>query len=143
MPLLNLPLRLGTRLDTVPADIPYMAVPEGAAADPRIGAARGLRVGIVWAGSPTRVDNHKRSADPALFEPLFGLAGATFFSLQVGDARHALESYLTRDTVIDLADGLADFADTAAQVAALDLVITVDTAVLHLTGAMGRARSGG
>ena len=139
VPLLNLPLRLDTRLDTVPADIPYVSVPEGAVADPRIAAAEGLRVGIVWAGSPTRIDNAKRSADPALFEPLFDLAGATFFSLQVGDARQALEPYLpARDNVIDLADGLSDFADTAAQVAALDLVITVDTAALHLAGALGK-----
>ncbi len=138
VPLLNLPHRLDTRLDTVPADIPYISVPEGAAADPRIAAAKGLRVGIVWAGSPTRMDNARRSADPALFEPLFGLAGVTFFSLQVGDAGRAIKPYLDGDTVIDLAGGLSDFADTAAQVAALDLVITVDTALLHLTGALGK-----
>jgi len=107
-------------------------------ADPVIGESRGLKVGFVWAGSPTRVDNDKRSAELALFEPLFDLAGASYFALQVGAARSALDAYLERDNVHDLADSFGDFADTAASVQALDLVISVDTSVLHLAAAMGK-----
>lgn len=138
IPLLSLPNVLGTRLETVPTSRSYLSVPEGAAKDRLIGETPGLKVGFVWAGSPTRVDDDKRSADPALFEPLFDMDGAAFFSLQVGDARSALEPYLDRDNVHDPAQGFKDFAHTAAAVQALDLVISVDTSVLHLAGALGK-----
>ncbi len=135
--LMSLPRAFKTTLETVPATLPYLAPPADAQADPRIGQAEGLKIGFVWAGSPTRRDNAKRSAPLRMFAPLIEVPGTTFFSLQVGKFRPELEGLDKRLGVVDLADGLKDFADTAAAVKALDLVISVDTAVLHLAAAVG------
>jgi hypothetical protein len=97
-----------------------------------------LKIGFVWAGSPTRRDNAKRSAPLTTFEPLFKVPGTRFFSLQVGKFRPELEGLDPKFGVVDLGQGLNDFGDTAAAVNALDLVISVDTAVLHLAGALGK-----
>jgi len=96
----------------------------------RIGPRCGLRVGLVWAGSPRHCHDYRRSLDPEHFEPLLGLPGIEFYRLQMGAA--------AIDGLIDFTPALTDFAETAALVAELDLVITVDTAVAHLAGAMGR-----
>jgi len=138
IPLMSLPRAFKTTLATVPAEIPYLAPPADAKPDPRIVEAEGLKVGFAWAGSPTRRDNAKRSAPIALFEPLFKVPGTRFFSLQVGAFRPELDHLDGGLGIVDLADGLKDFADTAVAVAALDLVISVDTAVLHLAGALGK-----
>ncbi|MFQ5765360.1 MAG: tetratricopeptide repeat protein, partial [Rhodospirillales bacterium] len=138
VPLMTLPRVFGTTVETVPADVPYLAPPEGAEPDPRIKEAKGLKVGFAWAGSPTRRDNIKRSARLADFEPLFRVEGVTFFSLQVGPFQPELEDLDEGLGVIDLAGGLEDFGDTAAAVQALDLVISVDTAVLHVAGALAK-----
>lgn len=138
VPLMTLPRVFGTTLKTVPADVPYLAVPDGARPDPRIEEATGLKVGFAWAGSPTRRDNIKRSAPLADFAPLFRVPGATFFSLQVGPFRPELDDLDEGLGVIDLAGGLEDFGDTAAQVQAMDLVISVDTALLHVAGALAK-----
>lgn len=137
-PLMSLPHVMGDSVPRVPAAVPYLAVPEGVSADPRIAEAEGLKVGLVWAGSPTRVDNHKRSCPVAELAPLLDVGGVTFFSLQVGEFRGELDELGDGHGVIDVVDGLGDFADTAAAVAALDLVISVDTSVLHLAGALGK-----
>ena len=137
-PLMSLPRIFGTTVETVPADIPYLAVPAGAAADPRVAEGDGVAVGFAWAGSPTRQGDHKRSVEPGRFQPLFSVPGARFFSLQVGGAGPGFEALPAAGNVIDLGPGFGDFADTAAAVAALDLVIAVDTAVVHLAGALGR-----
>ncbi len=139
IPLMSLPRVLGLTLDNVPAEIPYLSAPEGIAVDSRIAEAGGLRVGLAWAGSPTRVDNSKRSCDLAQYADLFNVPGVDFFSLQVGDAREQLESVsAAAKRVIDLGRDFTDFADTAAAIQALDLVISVDTSVLHLAGALGK-----
>lgn len=90
----------------------------------------------MWAGSPTRPDNTKRSCEPGHFAPLLKIPGTSFFSLQVGEFADGFRELEGR--AVDLAPGLGDFADTAAAVQALDLVISVDTAVLHLAGALAR-----
>ena len=137
--LMSQPHLLGVTLDDLPARVPYVRVPADAAPAPAIAeAGTALKVGFVWAGSATRQEADVRACDVALFEPLMRLPGTRFFSLQVGpDAAHlaALPDDLQ---VVDLSPGLGDFADTAAAVAALDLVLSVDTAVLHLAGALGR-----
>jgi tetratricopeptide (TPR) repeat protein len=142
IPLMSLPRAFKTTLETVPAALPYLKVPEGAAPDPRIAGAEGdkavLKVGFCWAGSPTRRDNHKRSAPLALFAPLLRTPGTRFFSLQVGKFQPELAGLDPALGVVDLSPGLSDFGDTAAAVAGLDLVISVDTAVLHLAAALGR-----
>jgi Flp pilus assembly protein TadD len=141
-PLLSLPFVLGTTLETVPADIPYLA------ADPaeaerwrqRLAGLGGLKVGLVWAGEPktgypelAAVDRRRSMALSAL-APLFEVPGVSFVSLQKGAAgAQAADAPLS-----DFTAELEDFAATAALVDGLDLVITVDTSVAHLAGAMGR-----
>ncbi len=137
VPLMSLPRVFGTTLESVPADIPYLGVPAGRTADPRIAVAAGLKVGFVWAGSRTRQDNSMRSCTPRDFATLFTVPDTTFFSLQVDDKDDALAPFLG-PTVVDLGKGFADFADTAAAIRELDLVVTVDTAVAHLAGALGK-----
>ncbi len=138
LPMMSLPRAFGTTLKTVPAEIPYLTVPDGAEADSRIAEADGIRVGIVWAGSATLKKDVERSLDPKLFRMLAGVEGVTLFSLQVGGPTQGFEALADLGNAVDLAPGITDFADTAAAVAALDLVVSVDTAVAHLAGALGK-----
>jgi len=113
--------------------VPYLSVPAGASAAwvERIVSASGLRVGVVWAGTAVG------AIDLRLLEPLWDLAGVSWFSLQAGD-RSADISLLDRVHIADLSSLLTDFAETAAAVRELDLVISVDTSVAHLAGALAR-----
>ena len=133
-PLLSLPLAFGTTLDTIPKALPYIAAPAPAAL-PSAGAAA-LRVGLVWAGRPEHNRDRIRSVPLAALAPLAGLSGAAFYSLQKGAA--AQQAATAPFPLVDLAPHLDDFVDTAAAIAALDLVVTVDTAVAHLAGALGK-----
>ena len=132
--LMSLPHVMGTLLDTIPATIPYLSVPEGAADFSDLTGA-GVRLGVVWNGSATRRDNSQRSLRP---HDLAGLSGCTLFSLQKGDAAAQASDLFDHGRMVDLGPRLGDFADTAAAISALDLVITVDTAVAHLAGALGK-----
>jgi tetratricopeptide (TPR) repeat protein len=147
-PLMSLPLIMGTTPETIPGD-PYLR------ADPalvgnwreRLAAALpagGLRVGLVWAGNPrkgqsfdTRGPDARRSMPLATLAALFDVPGTQFISLQKGEGAEQLRA--ARDLPVYDADPLIEsFADTAALVANLDLVICVDTSVCHLVGGMGR-----
>ncbi|WP_374346922.1 tetratricopeptide repeat protein [Chitinimonas sp.] len=135
--LLSLPHWLRSALDRLPADIPYLHCP--AEAQQRwAGAlpAPGLRVGLVWRGNPHHLNDAERSL-PSLSElaPLWDVPGLSFFSLQTGEQA---DVELAGQPMIKLGHQLHDFADTAAVLAQLDLLISVDTAVAHLAGAMGR-----
>ncbi|MFY8095042.1 MAG: tetratricopeptide repeat protein [Niveispirillum sp.] len=144
-PLLGLPLRLGTdNLSSIPADIPYLHVP----ADRReywrrrVGTLPGLRVGLVWAGDARADDaraaatDQRRSLALTQLDALGGLPGIHLVSLQKGPkASQQAQSSLS---IADWTDELTDFADTAALVSELDLVIGVDTAVIHLSAALGK-----
>jgi tetratricopeptide (TPR) repeat protein len=154
-PMLSLPAALGTTLDSVPAPrsppFAYLrADPDAAAAmaarlaamgeaRTRAGLPAGPRVGVVWAGDPgagvpaKAAIDQRRSVAPDRLAPLFDVAGVWFFSLRKGGPAAPAAFGLT-----DLMDEMGDFADTAALVANLDLVIAVDTAVAHLAAAMGR-----
>ena len=138
-PLMSLPLAFGTTLDTIPARVPYLTIPQEADI-PRghLGEDDELRVGIVWAGSPAHLRDRFRSIPLELLKPLFELAGAQFFSLQLGPAAEELKVAGVPAGVIDLAPKIEDMGDTAALIARLDLVIAVDTAVAHLAGALGK-----
>ena len=146
-PLLSLPLAFGTTLETVPAQIPYLGAPEAKARAwrDRLGAREKMRIGLVWAGNPrkelpgsNRIDRLRSMAFERL-EPLLGIAGCEFYSLQKGDDAVAqLRESPLRHRVIDWTDDLHDFSDTAALVDNLDLVIAVDTSVAHLAGALGK-----
>lgn len=124
-PLLSLPGLFGTTWGSVPPPLPY-AVRRAAQATGQ------LRVGLAWAGGSGFVDDRKRSMAAAALGALGGIAGVRFFGLQMGAG--AMPPGLAAQ---DLMHGVQDFADTAEQVAGLDLVIAVDTAVAHLAATMG------
>lgn len=137
-PLLSLPRVLGTTLETIPREAPYLrADPQRAAAwRQRVGQLDGLRVGLVWAGNQTMSGDRRRSISLDRFSELADLPGVSFVSLQKGPA--ASQSPPPGVSLHDWTDDLHDFGETAALIEALDLVIGVDTAVVHLAGALGR-----
>lgn len=120
--------------------VPYLTVPEAAGrkADAALGTSTGLRVGLVWAGNPMHVRDRFRSIPLSQFNPLLGVEtqGVRFYSLQLGRAKADLQ--MPEPRLIDLSDAIEDMADTAALIERLDLVIGVDTAVVHLAGALGK-----
>lgn len=132
IPLMSLPLAFDTRLDTIPDVAPYLPVPPPATL-PNGGRCN---VGLVWAGNPSHSRDRDRSRPLTEFAPLASIPGVAFYSLQVGPA--AAEMPPPGLTVTPLLPVNPDFLDTAAAIAALDLVITVDTAPAHLAGALGR-----
>ncbi|WP_161958055.1 tetratricopeptide repeat protein [Azospirillum palustre] len=141
--LMSLPHLLGTTLATVPAEVPYLAAEPALVAiwRDRLGPARvGLRVGLVWAGNADLPNDAKRSPGLKPLLPLLDLPGIAFVSLQKGGGRADLEQLGGRLPAgfHDVGDRLDDLADTAAVMAQLDLVISVDSAVAHLAGALGR-----
>lgn len=141
MSLMDLPHVFGTTLGSIPAGIPYLrADPAGVETWRRaFRDVAALKVGIVWAGSPIHKADRYRSLAAEAVLPRLVMPGVQLYSLQkeprAADA--PVIAGLGAD-VIDLAPALGDFADTAAAVAALDLVISVDTSAVHLAGAMGR-----
>lgn len=138
-PLMSLPRAFGTVPETIPARSAYLGADPALVERwaPRFAGAAGPRIGLVWAGNPRHANDHNRSLPPGRLAPLFAARGARFFSLQTGDARADL-ARLPADGVVDLIDGVTDFADTAAILMHLDLLIAVDTAIVHLAGALGR-----
>jgi tetratricopeptide (TPR) repeat protein len=139
-PLMSLPLAIGTALDTVPADIPYIGAPGERVARwrARLGELRSPRVGIVWAGSAVHKNNHNRSITFDRFRSLLSVPDIAFVSLQ-NELSPADAAALGRHAnVIPLGGELRDFADTAAVVSLLDIVVSADTATVHLAGALGR-----
>jgi tetratricopeptide (TPR) repeat protein len=135
-PLLSLPRILGTAVDTIPAQVPYLRAPAGpAAADGDDGRRR---VGVAWAGNPANVNDRNRSLDPGLFAPVAEVPGWRLVILQVGPGREAIPLHPFLADALDLGERLPDFAATARAVARLDLVIAADTALAHLAGAMAR-----
>ncbi|WP_109106136.1 tetratricopeptide repeat protein [Azospirillum sp. TSO35-2] len=140
VPLLSLPHLLGTDRGSVPGGIPYLhPAPEDAAAwRARLSGAAGLKVGLVWAGNPAFDGDHRRSPRFAAVAPLLDLPGVHMVCLQVGDGRRDLVGRGLAGNATDLGAEIHDFADTAAIMAGLDLVITSCTAPAHLAGALGR-----
>jgi Tfp pilus assembly protein PilF len=140
IPLMSLPHVLGTTIETIPSRVPY-SQPARRSFDlgPPLVRAPRLKVGLVWAGSPTHSNDRHRSCVLANLAPLFVVPDVAFYSLQVGPQAGELRSRGKWEGVVsDLGDQLVDFADTAAALDQLDLTISVDTSVLHLAGALGR-----
>jgi tetratricopeptide (TPR) repeat protein len=137
-PLLSLPLAFGTTIETIPAQVPYLAVPDEALqkASTFSWPATGLRVGLAWSGNPKHRKNRMRSIPLALLDPLFKLEGVHFYSLQMGPAAGELKT--ARAAITDLSPFTGDMADTAAQIAHLDLIISIDTSIAHLAGSLGK-----
>jgi hypothetical protein len=138
-PLLSLPLAFKTRLETIPADVPYLfADPQRATRwRRRLGDAPSPRTGLVWAGSMTHKNDRNRSLP--LLRLLEALpAGIRCYSLQKELRDGDRELLRQRPEIVHLGDDLADLTDTAALLSELDLVISADTSVVHLAGAMGK-----
>lgn len=138
--LLSLPGLLGISLENLPANVPYLRVDKERVLRfaPRIAAAQGLKVGVVWAGNPNVKNDQWRSPRLAPLVNLFNVPGVTFFALQKGAGREDLDKLGPFPSLIDLGDDLHDFGDTAAVMNQMDLIITTDTSVVHLAGALGR-----
>ena len=139
-PLLSLPRAFKTRLDTILAEVPYLAAPMSRVAvwRGRLAQLTGLRIGLVWAGNPQHINDQRRSVGLHRLLPLLAERGASLISLQKdlqpGDAQ-LLDAY---PRLIHMGDDLATYDDTAAAISLLDLVISVDTSVAHLAGALGK-----
>jgi tetratricopeptide (TPR) repeat protein len=144
-PLLSLPFRFDTSLQHVPANIPYLYIPPERRESwrARVAALPGPKVGLVWAGDSRATDpraaatDRRRSVAPGQFAPLLDIGGVSFVSLQKRARVAAGSAGPVLPGLVDWTDELIDFADTAALVANLDLVIGVDTAVIHLAGGLG------
>lgn len=121
-------------------EFPYLvASPEKVAAwAERLGGLGGVRIGLVWAGNADHRNDHNRSAALADFASLAALPGVEWISLQKGPASAEISGSLSGLPVLDLAPEIEDFADTAAIIENLDLLVAVDTSVIHLAGAMAR-----
>jgi tetratricopeptide (TPR) repeat protein len=138
LPLLSMPRLFNTTLETIPNDVPYLhAYENDIASFKNIFKSKKakINVGMCWTGSPTHKNTQNRSCQVTDFLPLLELNDFRFYSLQKTLDAAALPSDLP---LIDLSSQLTDFAMTAAAIANLDLVITVDTSVAHLAGAMGK-----
>lgn len=138
-PFLTLPRIFGTTLESIPA-CPYLSVTLERLAkwQQRTSIYSGPKVGIVWAGSTVHRNDSYRSLPLTFLSSFAELADSQFFSLQMGDANRQLELSPLAERVVDLTELIHNFADTAALIAQLDLVITIDTAVAHLAGTLGK-----
>jgi tetratricopeptide (TPR) repeat protein len=141
LPLMSLPRVFRTDLDSIPAQVPYLAVDPAAVAQwrQRLGNGAALKVGVAWSGNPNHKNDRHRSIAAAVLLTELLMPGVQLYSVQKS-ARPADRSSLISlsHIVTDLAPRFGDLGDTAAALMALDLVITVDTSVAHLAGALGR-----
>lgn len=139
IPLLSLPGLFATTPATIPAKIPYLY------ADPRKTQywrtqlpGRGLKAGVIWAGSPGNNDDRNRSCNLSHFFPLARITALKLYGLQKGAAAAQADDLPKSISFANVGQALDDFSDTAAVIENLDLIISVDTAVVHLAGAMGK-----
>ncbi|MEC5033299.1 MAG: tetratricopeptide repeat protein, partial [Oscillatoria sp. PMC 1051.18] len=132
--MMSLPHIFGTTLTTIPNEVPYLQAKFGK--NKLISANNQFKVGIVWAGNPENWSDRWRSSSLKHFLGLLSIPEIEFYSLQKGKAAAELTQYDVK--IQDLSQQINDFADTAAIISQLDLVITVDTAVAHLAGALGK-----
>ena len=137
--LMDLPKIFATTLETIPAEVPYIhACPTKAEYWRKKLASADFKVGIVWAGSPTHGNDRYRSCTLKYFAPLTKIDGVRLYGLQKGEAAAQAEEMADEMAITNLGTEFEDFTDTAAAIENLDLVISVDTSVLHLAGAMGK-----
>ncbi len=140
-PLMSVPALLGTTLETIPWSGPYLAPLPVRVINWRRAfrkRRRHLNVGLCWAGRPESSDDRNRSTTLAQLAPLAAVPEVAFFSLQLGEAAAQAAQPPAGMQMHDLSSKQADFADSAALIGFMDLVITVDTSVAHCAGAMGR-----
>ncbi|CBS91657.1 conserved protein of unknown function (plasmid) [Azospirillum lipoferum 4B] len=139
LPMLSLGEVFGTQMDTIPHRVPYLTAEPDLAArwGERLKGLAGLKVGIVWAGSPTHGNDKNRSIGLAPFARLAAIPGVSLVSIQKGPTEGQAANPPGGFPLLNLSPGIANFADTAAIMAGLDLVVCVDTSVAHLAGALG------
>jgi tetratricopeptide (TPR) repeat protein len=138
-PLSRLPLAFGTKLDTIPTETPYLPAPTTDRVQEwqaRLGPHTKPRVGLVWSGRSTHLNDHNRSIPLHSMSRILDV-DAAFVSLQKEVRPDDRATLLERSEIVDLTADLTDFAETAALISCLDLVISVDTSVAHLAGALG------
>jgi Flp pilus assembly protein TadD len=137
-PIGSLPLVLGITLENLPARVPYLWPDEERIPQwrQRMAEKPGRKIGLAWAGRPGHPNDLQRSFGLSALAPLGEVSGVTYFSLQKGEA--AAQTASAPFEVTDWTDEIKDFADTAGMIANLDLVISADTVVAHLAGAMGK-----
>ncbi len=140
VPLVSLPKLFATTLQSIPAEVPYLSPPAAAVGKwaKRIGRSARARVGLAWQGDPRYPNDRRRSPGLEPFLPFFKVPGIDFYSVQRGPGMEAPGQHCLGGTLKDLGPELGNFADTAAAFANLDLLITSDTAVPHLAGALGK-----
>ena len=131
-PLMSLPHIFKTELDTIPSKVPYITVEKKCSNN---NLSQRLKVGIVWAGNPDHARDRRRSIPLKAFEPILSNPNIDFYSLQMGFAAEQISNIETN--LINISDEFNDFYDTACTLSDLDLVITVDTSMAHLAGALG------
>jgi Tfp pilus assembly protein PilF len=138
-PLMSLPRILATSLSSVPAEVPYVTADRALVEQWRgeLEPGGGFRIGIVWQGNPRYRRDHQRSFRLAQLEPLARVAGVRLLSLQKGAGTDQIAQLGERFAVSDLGSQFTDFMDTAAVMRNLDLVITSDSSIAHLAGALG------
>ncbi|MGS0895327.1 tetratricopeptide repeat protein [Burkholderia stagnalis] len=142
--MMSLPRHFGTTIDTIPATVPYLHPPAPLVASWRDSVpASGFKVGLVWAGDPrpgqanAHATDRRRSLAASAYLPLLKVPGVRFVSLQKGETtRRQIDTIASPLRPVDPMERVRDFADTAAIIAHLDLVITVDTSVAHVAGAL-------
>ncbi len=141
-PLMSLPRAFGTTLESIPNQTPYLAAAPMARKYWRgrleEAAPAGLRIGLAWAGRPQHHRDARRSLKLAQLAPLLADKRVTWVSLQKWSPEDVRPDIPSNVRWVDWTDELGDFADTAALVAELDLVISVDSAMVHLAGGLGR-----
>jgi Tfp pilus assembly protein PilF/ADP-heptose:LPS heptosyltransferase len=137
-PITSLPLLMNTTLETIPQNVPYIFADRQRCEKWRqkIPPDNRKRVGLVWAGNPEHANDHNRSIALKHFAPLARVPNVQFFSLQIGEPSGQQRPFGLE--MLDYTSELKSFADTAALIEQLDLVISVDTSVAHLAGAMGK-----
>ncbi|CAM2138380.1 conserved protein of unknown function [Pararobbsia alpina] len=140
VPLMSLPLVFGTRADSIPSAPRYLSVPEIYRAKWRnaLPASGRLRFGLVWSGNPKHTNDRNRSMPIVHLAPLVGDSSVDWCTLQPGLSEHDSAALKTVPHVFNAGAHLKDFADTAALIETLDVVITVDTSVAHIAGALGK-----
>jgi len=137
--LLNMPNLFGTTLETIPAEVPYIHADRAKAEHWRgVLAGPDFKVGVVWAGSSIHGNDRYRSCKLQCFAPLTRISGVRLYGLQKGQAAAQMDELAGAVPITNISKYFDDFTDTAAAVENLDMVISVDTSVLHLAGAMGK-----
>ena len=137
--LMSLPYATSAALKAIPSPEGYLSLPDAAIEEARLKyPGQGLRIGLAWAGNPSHKADAQRSMPLEAFLPLAEIPGLSLFSLQKGAATHQIAPLRKHLSILDAASNHNSMAETAALVATLDLVLSVDTSIAHLTGAMGK-----